>query len=48
MMSKTRAERKIQLVKCPCCQLTVPESRIVEQSRDAISVRADDANEIAV
>lgn len=48
MMSKIRAERKVQLVKCPCCQSMVPESTIDEQYRDAISVRAEDANEIVV
>ncbi|MFC5431367.1 hypothetical protein ACFPTO_21560 [Paraburkholderia denitrificans] len=40
MMSKIRAERKVQLVKCPCCQSKVPESQIGEQYRDEISVQA--------
>lgn len=46
MMSKVRAERKVQLVKCPCCQSTVPDSQIGEQYHDEISVRAEDADEI--
>ncbi|CAJ3454491.1 Uncharacterised protein [Burkholderia pseudomallei] len=33
MMSKIRAERKVQFVKCPCCQSEVPESQIDEQYR---------------
>lgn len=40
MMSKVRAERKVQFVKCPCCQSDVPEPQIGEQYRDTMLVQA--------
>ncbi|KVN17519.1 hypothetical protein WT08_00030 [Burkholderia sp. MSMB1552] len=48
MMSKIRAERKVQFVKCPCCKSEVPESQIGEQYRDnRMSEQAGELGEAA-
>ncbi|MDR5814983.1 hypothetical protein QCE62_15480 [Caballeronia sp. LZ033] len=41
MMSKIRAERRIERAQCPCCHTDVPSSQITVQYRDGVTRQSD-------